>query len=285
MPMDNRLTVVVNSTDSFEDCWQPFFRLFSRYWGDCPYPIVLNTETKDFRCAGLPVVASKVQRDSDESNRPPWSDCLMRCLDDLSTEYVLYLQDDYFLEAPVQTDRLASYLELMREHSIDHIQLMATDAKACGEPWPEALGLRRLRHDASYPVSTQAGLWRREVLRAYLRSGETGWRFERHAALRFFERHDRFLLSPQLPTRTVDTAVIPYMPTGIIKGQWHMRIVQPLFARHDIEMDFSARGEYWIDEREARRVALRSQIRRLVMCLLARSRLARNAYNLLWPFR
>jgi len=283
--MGDKLIVVVNSTDSFEDCWQPFFSLFGRYWNDCPFPIVLNTETKDFRSAGLPVAASKVQRDSDKSDRPPWSDCLMRCLDGLDTEYVLYLQDDYFLEAPVQTDKLARYLELMRDHGIDHIQLMATDAKACGEPWSEAPELRWLRGDSSYPVSTQAGLWRREVLLDYLRSGETGWQFERHAALRFFERHDRFLLSPQQPGRTVDAAVIPYIPTGIIKGRWHMRIVQPLFARHDIEVDFTVRGEYWIDESEARRVALRSRLRRLVMHLLARSRLARSAYNLFWPFR
>ena len=36
------LTIFVNTSDNFEDCWEPFFKLFKLYWPDCPYPIVLS---------------------------------------------------------------------------------------------------------------------------------------------------------------------------------------------------------------------------------------------------
>jgi hypothetical protein len=40
-----RFTVLVNSLDSFEDCWQPFFLLFSRYRQKRVAPIL---SLKDF---------------------------------------------------------------------------------------------------------------------------------------------------------------------------------------------------------------------------------------------
>ncbi len=41
-----QLTVFINTSDNFEDCWDPFFKLFRLYWPDCPYKIVLNTEKR-----------------------------------------------------------------------------------------------------------------------------------------------------------------------------------------------------------------------------------------------
>ena len=49
----NDVTVLVNTSDGFADCWQPFFKLFSTFWPDCPYPIVLNTETLDYSFEGV----------------------------------------------------------------------------------------------------------------------------------------------------------------------------------------------------------------------------------------
>ncbi|MFM9834618.1 MAG: hypothetical protein ACKVOA_00770, partial [Methylophilaceae bacterium] len=75
----NDLTIFVNTSDSFEDCWHPFFSLFARYWPNCPYPIVLNTETKDYSFKGLNIVCAKVA--IGENRRLTWSECLERALD------------------------------------------------------------------------------------------------------------------------------------------------------------------------------------------------------------
>src|SRR5882724_6357915 len=95
-----RITVIVNSTDSFEDCWVPFFTLFDRYWADCPYPLVLNTERKQFQFPGLDLRASCVGP-SQHPGAAGWSESLIRCLHQVDSEYILYLQEDYFLNAPV----------------------------------------------------------------------------------------------------------------------------------------------------------------------------------------
>ena len=45
-------TVLVNSSDGFEDCWDPFFKLFDKYWPNCNAPIILNTEKKTYKSTG-----------------------------------------------------------------------------------------------------------------------------------------------------------------------------------------------------------------------------------------
>ena len=42
-------TLLVNSCDAYSDLWEPFFKMLGVHWPDCPYPIVLNTESKAFK--------------------------------------------------------------------------------------------------------------------------------------------------------------------------------------------------------------------------------------------
>ena len=44
------ITILVNSCDLYEDAWYPFFKLLQIQWKDCPYDVVLHTETKVYDC-------------------------------------------------------------------------------------------------------------------------------------------------------------------------------------------------------------------------------------------
>jgi len=73
MTKASNLTLLVNTSDSFEDCWQRFFDLLTRYWPGCYVPILLSTESKD---PGGPV-ASRRQKDR---NHDPRHSCSLRLL-------------------------------------------------------------------------------------------------------------------------------------------------------------------------------------------------------------
>ena len=118
----NDISILVNTSDSFEDCWNPFFQLFTTYWSDCDWPIVLNTETKSYSYPGLNIRCARVAEG--ESRRLSWSECLMRCLDGIDTPYLLYLQEDYFLEGPVQVEKLKALMDEMRMGRADVIRVM-----------------------------------------------------------------------------------------------------------------------------------------------------------------
>ena len=90
--LSEQLTVFVNTSDNFEDCWDPFFKLFCLYWPNCPYKIVLNTEKKDYKFEGLNITCSKVS--SGEQGRLGWSECLERSIDQIAILYIFYIQED-----------------------------------------------------------------------------------------------------------------------------------------------------------------------------------------------
>ena len=173
-------TIFVNTSDNFEDCWLPFFTLFARYWPDCRYPIILNTETKNYSIKGLDIVCTKVA--AGENRRLAWSECLERALDSVQTPYILYLQEDYFLEATVRADALESLLTVLRKGHVDVIRL--SEASDAG-PWLQTNDLIwQVSQKAKYQISLQAALWRKDFLRAQVRTHESPWQLESFGSMR-----------------------------------------------------------------------------------------------------
>lgn len=237
------LTIVVNTSDGFADCWDPFFDLFAIYWPKCRYPIVLNTERCEFERAGLALRTARVGTNVDQ--RLTWSECLMRCLEGIATPFVLYLQEDYFLEAPVRAEWIEPFLDVLRCGRADVIRLMECDGSGPWHPTDDAR-LWRVDARAQYRIALQAALWRTVTMRSVLRAHETAWQLEVFGSARarrpgqghavYCAARDRF----HGPGREI----FPYQPTGVVKGKWERRIVEPLFAKHRIEVDFSRRGFY-----------------------------------------
>ena len=42
---DKNLTILVTSCDKYSDLWIPFIKLFRKFWSDCPYKLVLISES------------------------------------------------------------------------------------------------------------------------------------------------------------------------------------------------------------------------------------------------
>jgi len=246
------LTIFVNTSDNFEDCWNPFFTLFYRYWPDCPYPIVLNTETKDYSFSGLNIACTRVSLG--EPKRLGWSECLERALDSINTPYILYLQEDYFLESPVREDVIKDLLELMRQGKADVIRLSES---ADAGPWhPTASPLIwEVDKKAKWRLSLQAGLWRTSILRAQIRKHETPWQLESYGGSRSRRMKEKVCCVNRDLFSGWEKEVFPYEPTGVIAGKWVGEIVVPLFAAHDIKMDFSIRGFHVPGKRTKKRKA------------------------------
>ena len=239
--MRQALTVLVNSTDSYEDAWLPFFKLFSIYWPSCDLTIVLNTETKSFHYPGLDITCSRVGRYWSHNRPMTWSECLQRCLGFLNTQFILYLQEDFFLEAPVDIPQLAAFVTYMREHEITHIGLTHFGSHGPFHPTENPL-LWEVDRRARYRIALQAGLWDIRGLMRYLRPHENPWQLESYGSLRAARLDDRFLCVNRDIFHDNGRRIIPYQPTGIVGGEWKQDVVEELFRRHDIPVDFTERG-------------------------------------------
>jgi hypothetical protein len=234
----NDVTLFVNSSDGFADCWHPFFRLLDLHWPEHG-PALLNTEKAFWLDAPSYVRSSQVALG--EAERLTWSECVIRGLQQITTPLVLYFQEDYFLERPVRHAVIEqAAAAMLADPSIGHIALTQHGSLPPFEPYPDP-AYEKIGQKARYRISTQAGLWRKDVLLSYLIPVENGWMFEILGTMRAQRRKDLFLVARF--DESAGGPAIAYTHTGIIKGQWHPAMPD-LFARHGLEMDFSKRGFY-----------------------------------------
>lgn len=231
-------TVFVNSSDGFTDCWPPFFNLLDHYWPEHG-PVLLNTEQRTWPEAPSYVRSSQVALG--EPERLSWSECVIRGLRQIETPLLVYFQEDYFLESRVRHDVIeAAVAKMMADPTIGHIALTRHGSEPPFEHYSDP-AYQTIRARARYRISTQAALWRRDVLLSYLDSIENGWMFEILGTLRARRRPDTFLVARY--DDTVGGPAIDYTHTGIIKGRWHSAM-PALFAKHGIAIDFDRRGFY-----------------------------------------
>jgi hypothetical protein len=257
---DASVVLLVNSTDSFAETWGPFFHLISDYWPR-PLPrIVLNTETLDFAFPGMTIVAARVAVLGESAANLTWSECLARCLADIETPYVLYMQDDFFLYGRVNGVVIDEVVREMARGQLDCVRLLECEGAGPWAPSGSPL-LWDVDPSSKYLVSLQAAVWRRESMLALLRKHESAWQFEVFGSRRAFRAGLRVCCLDRDRFGSPGNEVVPYAPTGIIKGRWNRDAVEGLFAEHGLRVDYSQRG--WYDP-SATPPAKASILRRLV---------------------
>lgn len=234
-------TVLVNSCDAFSDCWDPFFRLFATFWPDCPAPVVLNTDRASFSAGDVDLTSSRVARRDPEGSVPTWAERTIRCLDEIGTDQILYLQEDYFFNRRVRDEQVARFSEHLRTSGAACLRLFESHLSG---PWVQTIDENVWQVSAASPylVQLQAALWDRRSLRQILRPHESPWDFEMLGSRRARRRGTAMLCVNRDRFMAPDHQVVPYEPTGIVKGRWVRERVVNLFAEHEIEVDFSVRG-------------------------------------------
>jgi hypothetical protein len=257
VPYQPEFTVFVNSTDSFEDTWEPFFHLLHEYWPEVQR-VVLNTETKSYSHPGIEIVSTRVARPGE--GRIPWGECILRALDHIPTELFVYLQDDYFLYDSVLANRVRDAAAVMLAENLDCLRLMECGDTGPFEPTPYDW-LWSLSRQARYRISLQAEIWSKTGIRKYLRSHESPWQMEVWGTKRAARIPGRIWCVSRDIYGDEDRQIIPYVPTGIVKGRWYEPAVGTLFAAHGLQVDFERRG--WWDDSMLKKSDLPTRLRKL----------------------
>lgn len=233
-------SILVNTTDRFEDCWMPFFKLFKEYWSKYSGKVYLNTEHREFVYPGINIVSVKNCQVFDDASQVTWSQCLIRALEAIDTDVILYLQEDYFLNGHVDDGLIESYAKLINEKNIDCIHLSPASGPGpfSSSDYPNLWTVDR---KAAFRISCQAALWKKSVLIKYLRSYESAWQFEEFGTRRSHVLNDVFLTVDREFIKSRGKEIIPYFRTGIVQGRWDSR-VRDLLDGHNIMVDYGIRG-------------------------------------------
>lgn len=210
MSGEKKCTVLVTSCDAYEDIEKGFLTLFRRYWGDCPFEVVLLTETKGEE--GFDRVIRTGRGKS-------WSAMLVEALEEINSDYVLMLMNDYFLSEKVDTGLINRRIEEMQEAD-------ALSYRLVPEP-PTAI------KNTAYSISCKATIWNREFLKELASKTGSAWDFERRGSFMFDEEDKR-------PIMVAKEREFPFIDI-VHKGYWEPNEIAFL-EREQIPYDFKVRG-------------------------------------------
>ena len=216
-------SVLITSCDAYSDLWKPYFNLFWKHWPDCPYPVYLSANHREFHHPRVKTLNAGSERN--------WTNQLRIQLESIDTPYVLMSLEDFFLRQPVSTAAVQQCLQALSDlngHMIRLVRRPGPDRPVPGHP-----GIGSMDQGAPYRVSTQAAIWNRQSLLGLMQRDESIWAFEvsgsersRHYATGFYG---------------VQKDVLRYGHHVVERGKWFPWEART-FGRADIGCDFQARG-------------------------------------------
>jgi hypothetical protein len=196
------VTLLVNSFDGYSVCWPVFAHGLRKYWPTHPEQVRFITNHLDVNYGE----AIKVGPDRG------WSANLLFALQRIDTPFVLYAQEDYWIDQPVDQEMMDAYLRLFEEEKADYLRLYP--APPPNRPLPEDERLGIIAVGAPYRTSTQMAFWRRQVLCDLLDPAESGWQYEVQSVPRSAKYGDRFLC---VSKRRYG---ISYVFTAVVSGEF-----------------------------------------------------------------
>jgi hypothetical protein len=166
--MNSDLCILVVSCDGYADIWDLFFTLFWKFWSDCPYPVYLGANQK--------VYSDKQVMMALTGDDPGWAESTRRMVEQIPTDYILMLLEDFFLQEKVDTQEIESNFDALKILDGGYLRLKPfpkPDRKVPGYP-----DIGEIEPGAPYRTALQAAIWRKDVLTELLVDGESAWDME-----------------------------------------------------------------------------------------------------------
>ncbi len=164
--------VLIISCDGYSDLWRPFFYIFRKRWPDCPFPVYLGTNFKQFEQFDVNTIAI-----GEDLN---WASNVLKMLDRLNSEYVYIFLEDFLITEDINTEAILKFSRIAVEKNVGCFRLAAGLPLAFppSAPVPGVEGVGSIDKDELYRVSAQVAFWRVETLRKVLINGMNPWQFE-----------------------------------------------------------------------------------------------------------
>lgn len=202
------------SCDRYADLWDPMSAFLKKFWPDCPYEILLSTES------AAPASGSAFRRVV-HSGSPAWSGRVLDTLETISTRYTMLLLDDLWPSRSIDTAAVERILDTMERDQIGDVHLREEGADQRDYEGDSAY--RVYESGAPYRISASASIWDTAFLKSVLQPDESAWEFERIGSYR--EAGDRM---PVLVCKATPLSVV--CGSGAVEqGKWEPRALD--FAR------------------------------------------------------
>lgn len=242
--MNKNYALFLSTCDAFEDCWEPFFKLFRKYWPDFNSVIYMVTDSKVYHYEGLNIKCLNINtiKGIPSTTNLSWGKRMRWAMEEIEEEIILFMQEDFFIRGRVQNEIINEFADLMFTHpEIKCLHL--TRPKILDDSKSEFEHLYNMKLKQKYRVDCQPALWRKDELYEVMHDEDSPWQLEIFGSQRSAKMNRRYLIVDKQWVQKGVFEIIPYVATGIAKGKWEKDVV-PVFNDNNIEMDYSIRGFY-----------------------------------------
>lgn len=168
--MSEDLTLLLVSYDGYGDMWPAFFECKERFWPDCPYPIVLANNEKQYKAKNLQVINCGLDAQ--------WSTRTRKALESINSKYVMFLLEDLFISGKVNTQDVEGAIRLMEKEKIKYYKIM-TFTKIRTKNYKGIDYLFEIPSSIPYGISLQASIWEKNYFMDLIGSEDYNpWVFE-----------------------------------------------------------------------------------------------------------
>ena len=250
--LNQKCTVLINSCDRYAEAWKPFITLFDIHWKNCPFNVCIATESID---ANFPNVTTI------KTGTGSWSKRLNLALNAISTPYVIFMLEDFFLQGDVNEDELVKCVHYMEnDPHIGAFYYCRTEGYDIpSNRYPGYFDMNKSNR-IIYHLNCQAALWDRKTLVEATKNEISPWDFEMkgYSIVNDFVRQKDFYCSTRsFYDKVRKDDVFPYIVErskgyGIFGSKWLWNN-KKLFKKYSIDcpmntLDHLSQSDYIVSQ-------------------------------------
>ena len=230
--MKKEFSVIYYSSDAYQDCWKPFFDLWSRYFKTkMDYEVLLlnNSLDYDHDTVDIEIVSCGLEA--------PWSKRLRMGIERAQSDIIFLIGDDFFPLSRVHCDLMESQFDLMRKNlEIDHIRYLYKPGKfkTRASNWND---LDEIERFTKYRFLFAPSFWRKDSLLRYIVDFESPFMSEKMGTYKsWILNHGMYCVSDSYIKK--NGRPFDCGSSGVIvKGKWAEWAV-PRLQEEDLGIDF-----------------------------------------------
>lgn len=235
--LENKLSLLTYTHTKCADVHQAYFSRLNKYFSSLTHNYVTCNEF-------VPYGKCVVYSDED-----PHYIQMVKVLEQIPTEYVIYAQEDYILYDSVNTKELDYIVNVMdADSTIPFVRMIVSGVGTYTIPYNDKLSY--IDCSSEYYFSTQVSVWRKDVLIKMFNKSKVNSIFDEpqnSTALKEISPRGLYYMNTEKPVGGhFDSIVYPYTATALVKGKWNMKEysnqLTEIFQEYDLNIN--QRGTY-----------------------------------------
>jgi hypothetical protein len=227
-----------------KDVWNPYFARLEKHAEGIKNYMLNNTSEPSSENHNF------IQYDDNKN----YAQEFVRCLEEVKTDYIIYMQEDFILYSDVQKDLLQEYIDVLEnDKSISYIRLIR-----CGDVTTTSYQENRtlyyicdpgVQNNSINSFSMQPTIWRKEdfiKLYTLTNAEKFGESWEYTQAMNKLNINGLYSYQGENKrgANHYDSSVFPYIATAIVKGKWNFSeyTSELVHLFNEFKIDYKKRG-------------------------------------------